>query len=83
MTFKLKSEGDKVTGTITTPRGETPIENGKTSGDDISFVQNLTFGDRSIKFNYTGKVAGSEIKFKREIEGGQGPPPQEFTAKKK
>jgi hypothetical protein len=36
-------------------------------------------GGNTIKQTYTGKVAGDEIKFKRE--GGQGAP-REFTAKR-
>ena len=45
-----------------------------------------TMDDRGneIKQNYKGMVSGSEIKFTRSVEGGQGggQPPVEFTAKK-
>ena len=81
-TFNLKADGDTLTGTVATQRGESPISNGKISGDDISFTQTLEFGGNQMKFLYKGKVSGDEIKFTREREGGQGRT-QEFTAKKK
>ena len=74
-TFALKQDGDKLTGTVTSPRGERPITEGKVSGDTVSFVVESQRG----KQTYTGAIAGSEIKFKRA--GGQGEP-REFTAKK-
>lgn len=74
-TFALKQDGDKVTGTVTSPRGERPITEGKVSGDMVSFVVESQRG----KQTYTGAVSGGEIKFKRA--GGQGEP-REFTAKK-
>ena len=39
---------------------ETPIQNGKINGDDVSFTAERPFG----MFTYAGKVSGSEIKFK-------------------
>ncbi len=82
-TFTFKQSGESLTGTITTPRGENPISDGKVSGDDVSFTQSVMFGDNSFKFIYKGKVSGSEIKFTREREGGGGKGgPQEFVAKK-
>src|SRR2546430_12606436 len=39
---------------------ETPIQNGKISGDEISFTAERPFGS----FTYKGKVSGAEIKFK-------------------
>ncbi len=81
-TFDLKADGDTLTGTVATQRGETKISDGKVSGDDISFAQTLEFGGNTMKFLYKGKVSGDEIKFTREREGGQGRT-QEFTAKKK
>ncbi|MBM3812363.1 MAG: hypothetical protein FJW20_12110 [Acidimicrobiia bacterium] len=74
-TFTFKVEGDKLTGTMSDGRGEAvAIENGKVSGDTISFSVTTQRGKRG----YTGTVSGSEIKFKRE--GGQNA--QEFTAKR-
>jgi hypothetical protein len=81
-TFMLKAEGDKLTGTVSTQRGERPIENGKISGDDISFSQSLEFGGNKMTILYKGKVVGDEIKFTRQREGGEGQS-QEFVAKRK
>jgi hypothetical protein len=80
-TFNFKADGEKLTGSVTTPRGENPISDGKIQGDDISFTQMLEFGGNQVKLLYKGKVAGDEIKFKREREGGEGRV-QEFTAKR-
>ena len=65
-TFALKQDGDKLTGTVTSPRGENPIAEGKVSGDTITFTVETQRG----KMNYTGSVSGADIKFKRE--GGPG-----------
>jgi hypothetical protein len=84
-TFALKQDGAKVTGTMEGGRGG-PVEitDGKAEGDDVSFTVTRTFNDMTFKQVYKGKVSGSEIKFTRTMEGGQGGaiPPVEFTAKK-
>jgi hypothetical protein len=83
--FTFKQDGEKLTGNVSTPMGEQEISEGKVSGDDISFVVVMKMQDREMKQLYKGKVAGSEIKFTREMQGGPGGggrPPVEFTAKK-
>ena len=83
--FVFKVEGSTLTGTISTPRGEQAISEGKVSGEEISFVVVRKFQDREMRFLYKGKVSDNEIKFTREMQGGPGgggPPPQEFTAKR-
>jgi hypothetical protein len=78
-TFDLKAAGAALTGTMS-GRGEpAPISDGKISGDNISFTVVREFGGNSVKMNFTGTVAGDEIKMKRE--GGQGQP-VEFVAKR-
>lgn len=77
ITFNFKVDGAKLTGTVSTMRGDTDITDGKIDGDNISFVQELTFGDRDIKINYAGKVDGDSIKFTRTL-GDR--PATEFTA---
>ncbi|MBI5084317.1 MAG: hypothetical protein HZB13_06950 [Acidobacteria bacterium] len=79
-TFNLKADGEKLSGTLSGGQGgETAIADGKISGATISFTVTRQMGDNSMKFTYTGTVAGDEIKFKRE--GGQGQP-REFVAKR-
>lgn len=82
-TFTFKVEGDKLTGTVSGQQGETPIADGKISGDEISFTVTRERQGNTIKQLFKGKVAGDEIKFTRSTEGGQGNrPPVEFTAKR-
>jgi len=83
-TFVFKADGAKLTGTLNGGRGgDVELTEGKIDGDNISFVVVRTFGDNTIKQTYKGKVSGSEIKFTRTMEGGQGGgQPVEFTAKK-
>ena len=84
MTFNFKVEGQKLTGTVTTQRGDQAISDGEVSGDAISFVTVMSFGGNEMKMLYKGTVAGNEIKFVRSMQGGQGGgrPPVEFVAKK-
>ena len=80
ITFNLKADGTTLTGTITTMRGDAPIEEGKVSGDTITFSQSTPGRDGGppIKQTYTGKVSADSIDFTRD--GGRGP--IMFTAKK-
>jgi hypothetical protein len=79
-TFTFKVEGDKLTGSMTGPQGDIPIQEGKVSGDQISFSTTLDFGGNSIKLLYKGTVNGDQIKMTREREGsGQA---REFTIKR-
>jgi hypothetical protein len=83
-TFVFKVDGANLTGTMDGGRGG-PVEitDGKTSGDDVSFVVVRNFGGNQMKMVFKGKVSGSEIKFTRAMEGmDNAPPPIEFTAKK-
>ncbi len=81
VTMDLKADGDKVTGTITNPMGETAITDGKISGDTVTFSITREMQGNTVKINYTGKVSGDEIKFSQQREGGQGQA-REFTAKR-
>ncbi len=82
MTFTFKVEGEKLTGSISTPAGESPISEGIVKGDELSFTQVLEFAGNQMKVLYKGKVSGDQIKFTRQREGGQGQA-REVTAKRK
>jgi hypothetical protein len=69
-TFNFKQEGTKLTGTVGTQMGESPISDGKVEGDDVSFTQTMSFGGNEMKLVWKGKVSGDEIKFTRTREGG-------------
>ncbi len=81
VTFNLKADGATLTGTITTPRGDSDISDGKIDGDQISFTQTMNFGGNEVKLLYKGKVSGDTIEFTRQREGGD-QPPATFTAKR-
>src|SRR5579872_1285404 len=77
-TFTFKADGGQLTGSVTTPRGDAPISDGKIDGDDISFNQVMEFNGNQVKLVYKGKVSGDQIKFTRQREGGERT--VEFTA---
>jgi hypothetical protein len=58
-TFTFKVEGDKLTGTVAGTQDETPIKDGKVTGDTISFTADRPFGT----FAYKGKITGEAITF--------------------
>ena len=64
-TFNFKVDGATLTGTVAGAQDETPIQNGKVNGDEISFSAERPFGS----FSYKGKISGDEIKFKVEFDG--------------
>jgi hypothetical protein len=65
MTFK--AEGAVLTGTVSGRQSDSPIENGKIDGDNISFTVTRKFNDMEIKTNYTGKVTADGIKLKYKM----------------
>lgn len=84
-TFNFKVEGNKLTGTISSQRGEQQISEGTVSGDTVQFTVVRQGGQGEIKEVYKGTVAGNEIKFTRTREGGGGrgaTGPVEFVAKR-
>jgi len=80
-TFTFKVDGEKLTGTVSGMQGDVEIKDGTVKGDDIAFSVVRSFQGNEVKINYKGKVAGSEIKFTSQREGGDRPP-QEFVAKR-
>jgi hypothetical protein len=79
LTFNFHVDGSKLTGKVTTPRGESDITDGKVDGDNISFAQMVSFNGNDFKILYTGKMDGDTIKFSRQL-GDR--PATEFTAKR-
>ena len=78
--FTLKAEGDKLTGSITSPFGEAAISEGKINGDEISFAVVRERDGNTFKMLYKGKVEGSELKLVMTMEGRDFQ--REITAKK-
>lgn len=77
-TITLKADGEKLTGSISSPMGEREITDGTVKGDEISFTLTMKVQGEDRKMTYTGKVAGDEIQFK--VTGGQRE--REFVAKR-
>jgi|WetSurMetagenome_2_1015567.scaffolds.fasta_scaffold1151025_1 hypothetical protein len=75
ITLTLKVEGTALTGTLNNSQaGEVEIRDGKLNGDEISFYVVRNINDTEMKISWKGKMAGDEIKFTREVIGGQGGP---------
>ena len=70
-TFRLKQDGTRVSGQANVERDgekrEADLKEGKIEGDTVIFVEPLKIQDNEIKFSYTGKVLGNEIKFTRKV----------------
>lgn len=79
ITFDFHVDGSKLTGTITSPRGQSDISEGKIDGDNISFDQVLNFNGNEFKIHYTGKADGDTIKFTRQMGDH---PSTDFVAKR-
>jgi hypothetical protein len=77
--FSFKADGDKLSGSSTGPDGMTLMfRDGKIMGAMLSFAQDLDFGGQSMTLNYTGTLAGGELKLHTDF-GGQ---PLDFVLKK-
>jgi hypothetical protein len=75
ITLTFKVDGTALTGTVDNPQaGPAEIKDGKINGDDISFYVVRKMGETEIKLVWKGKIAGDEIKFTRETQGGTGGP---------
>lgn len=74
-TFDLKSDGDKLSGVVSNEMmGESDIQDGKISGDKVSFVQVMKRGEREIRFKYEGAISGDEMELTRSmVRPGGGP----------
>ncbi len=67
-TFKLKAEGEKLTGTISGRNNDTAIDEGKIKGDEVSFKVTREFNGNKMVISYTGKLSGDTITGKSESE---------------
>ena len=79
---RLKREGEKLTGAYFARDGkETPIENGKINGDQLTFDVNREVGDQKMLFKYSGTVSGDTITGKI-VFGREKPLPHDWEAKR-
>ena len=68
LSLKLKQDGDKLTGALTGPGGDTEIQDGTYKDGDLSFTVVRERNGQKMTFKYTGKVSGDTIKGKTEID---------------
>lgn len=72
MTFNLKADGDKLTGTVSGMRGDTEISDGKVNGDTVTFSVVREYNGNSFKTTYTGVMEGDTMHFTMTREGRNG-----------
>lgn len=88
MTLKLKAEGEKLTGSVTSPGRQggdpvkTEISDGKIKGDEISFTVTREINSNKMIAKYSGKVSADAIKGKVESERNGQPQSREWEAKR-
>ena len=87
-TLKLKLDGDKVTGTVTSPgrqggqAQDTAIEDGKLKGEELSFSVTREVNGNKFTAKYSGKLAGDTIKGKSESQRDNQPVTRDWVARK-
>ena len=86
MTLKLKVDGEKLTGTLSSPgrdgqTTETAIAEGKVKGEEISFTVTREFNGNKMVSKYNGKVSADAIKGKIESERNGQPQSRDWEAK--
>jgi hypothetical protein len=72
-TLKLKQEGEKLSGSLTSPGRDgaevkTEISDGKVTADGVSFKVVREFNGNKREQTYTGKVNGDKLNLKVESE---------------
>ncbi|MDB6054529.1 MAG: hypothetical protein JWN25_2052 [Verrucomicrobiales bacterium] len=67
-TLKLKQEGDALTGATVRNENETPIQDGKIVGDEITFKVIRDRDGRKVSTKFKGKITGDSIKGKVESD---------------
>jgi hypothetical protein len=89
VTLMLKADGATLTGSTTRPGrggGEpmvSSIKDGKVDGNNVSFKTTQSMGGNEVTIEYTGVVAGDELKLKIVRPGRDGTPQTtEVTAKR-
>lgn len=70
LVFNFKADGEKLTGSITSPMGDMEIINGKIVGNELSFDIDMN----GSAINHKGTIDGDVIKLKVEGMGGDGGP---------
>jgi hypothetical protein len=71
LAFAFKQDGEKLTGTVTSPQGAPlPLSDGKVVGDKVSFFIMADMGGNPTKFISEGVIKDDEITLTIKAEGG-------------
>src|ERR1035437_4348914 len=71
LTFAFKQDGKKLTGTVTSSQTPPlPLNDGKVSGDKVSFFVQADMNGTTTKFISEGVIKGDEITLNIKAEGG-------------
>jgi hypothetical protein len=86
-TLALKQDGEKLTGTLTTPgrdgaERKTELSDGKVTADGVSFKIVREFNGNKMEQTYTGKVNGDKLNLKVEFERNGEKQSRDIEAKK-
>jgi enterochelin esterase family protein len=69
--FRLTARDSQVTGTahahISSQQYDTELVDGETDGKQVRFVEPLEFQGNRIRIEYTGELAGNELKLTRQV----------------
>lgn len=79
LAFNFKVDGTQLTGTVESPNGDIPIEDGKVDGDKISFKTH--FNDSEV--NHEGTLSGDTIDLKVQGPWGESEMTLKRAAEKK
>jgi hypothetical protein len=89
LTFDLKADGEKLTGTLTmagAPMPPTEIAEGKVKGEDVSFKLGFDMGQGGapLSISYVGKLKGDTMTLQSSFSMGEGAEPMvtEVVAKR-
>jgi hypothetical protein len=66
-TYEFKVDAGKLTGKAKSQFGDVDITEGSVKGDEIAFVETVSFEGQSLRIEYKGKISGDEIKFQRKV----------------
>ncbi len=72
-TFTFEQDGNKLTGTLGSQRGDMEISDGTIEGNNISFKLVMTRGDRTFEMMYSGTVEGDTITGTMQTPRGEQP----------
>jgi hypothetical protein len=70
ITLTFKVEGDKLTGALSSPRGNYEIIEGKIGGDSVTFSALVGAGNNRLKMLFDGRITADGIDFISKFAGG-------------